>query len=463
MPALEFLRGRGFFSDSCVSVFPTMTPTCAASIVTGAMPAEHQIPGFVWFNRDEKRIVNYGVSFTAVVKTGVYRVVQDLLFNLNRLQLSRKVRTLYEVIEGAGLLTAAVNPFIFRSGHKHQPHIPWLMQLASLFRLKGNLKGPRQLFLGHMCPAPDLWSNLTTIPGVFNKFGVNDNYSGRVASWLISSGKQPDFLSVYLPDTDEYAHRNHPEEMDVCLQNADLQLQRILNSFSSWEQAVRDNMFIVVGDHSQSMVMNHNRGLIKLDTLLKSFSSISLGELNGRSKELALCPNERMAHLYILKEDRQTLSTLVELLASDIRIDQVVWKEGVRCQVRRGGESGRLSFWEGGELTDIYGARWGYEGDLNLVGGQLKGGLLLFDDYPDAFGRLFSCLGARHAGNIIITARPGFEFGGEGAPEHPGCGSHGSLHRDDSLVPLVVTGAHNLFSPRLTDLYPLILSELELR
>ena len=104
MPALEFLRGRGFFTDSCVSVFPTMTPTCAASIVTGATPADHQIPGFVWFNRDEKRIVNYGVSLTAVVKTGVYRVVQDLLFNLNRHQLSRKVRTLYEVIEGAGLL-----------------------------------------------------------------------------------------------------------------------------------------------------------------------------------------------------------------------------------------------------------------------------------------------------------------------------------------------------------------------
>lgn len=464
MPAMEFLRGRGFFTDSCVSVFPTMTPTCAASIVTGTMPSDHQIPGFVWFNRDENRIVNYGVSFTAVFKTGVYRVVQDLLFNLNRYQLSRRVRTLYEVIEGAGLLTAAVNPFIYRSGYKHQPQIPWLMQLAALFRLKGSLAGPRHLFLGNMCPAPDLWSNLTTVPGFLNKFGVNDNYSGRVASWLISSGKQPDFLSVYLPDTDGYAHRNHPEEMDTSLQKADLQLQRILNSFTSWDQAVRDNMFIIVGDHSQSLVLSASNGLINLDTLLNGFTSISLGELNGRSKELALCPNERMAHLYILKQDKQVLPRLVELLASDSRIDQVVWKEGACYQVRRGGESGCLRFWAGGELSDIYGAKWRIEGNPNLVGAQRKGQTLYFDQYPDAFSRLAGCLSAKHAGDIIITARPGYEFVGEGAPEHPGCGSHGSLHRDDSLVPLVVTGVDaKLNSPRLTDLYPLILAEFKIR
>ena len=203
---------------------------------------------------------------------------------------------------------------------------------------------------------------------------------------------------------------------------------------------------------------------IYLDTLLNGFTSISLGELNGRSKELALCPNERMAHLYILKQDKQVLPRLVELLASDSRIDQVGWKEGACYQVRRGGESGCLRFWAGGELSDIYGAKWRIEGNPNLVGAQRKGQTLYFDQYPDAFSRLAGCLSAKHAGDIIITARPGYEFVGEGAPEHPGCGSHGSLHRDDSLVPLVVTGVDaKLNSPRLTDLYPLILAEFKIR
>ena len=50
-PTLAELMRRGVYVNDCVSAFPSVTPTCAASIATGTGPAEHHIPSMNWFHR----------------------------------------------------------------------------------------------------------------------------------------------------------------------------------------------------------------------------------------------------------------------------------------------------------------------------------------------------------------------------------------------------------------------------
>ena len=63
-PALAFLAGAGTYRRA-LSTFPSLTPVCASSIATGAHPDVHRIPHLVWYDRDERRLVEYGSSFGA--------------------------------------------------------------------------------------------------------------------------------------------------------------------------------------------------------------------------------------------------------------------------------------------------------------------------------------------------------------------------------------------------------------
>ncbi|MFZ5644458.1 MAG: alkaline phosphatase family protein [Bacillota bacterium] len=457
VPAMEFLKNRGYFTDKCVSVFPTMTPTCASTIITGTSPSDHLVPGFEWFNRSEKRIVNYGISPLAVWKMGLKRVIQDLLFNLNNIQLSKKVKTLYESFEEAGLTTGAINPYIFRAGRLYRPRMPIILQVLTRFGLKGKLWGPGNLFLGHFCP-PDGHQLLNMLsPRYLWKFGVNDEYSGTVGRWIIKRGRQPDLLTVYLPDTDGYSHRNNPNRSEESLKRADKQVCKILNAFTSWEEALARNTIIIVGDHSQSLVRD-GAGMIYLQSELREFSQAVLDRKTTDLDEIAVCVNERMSYIYIFREREKLLPVLLERLKRIKGVDQLAWKEGNWYRILKPGRES-LSFRPGRDYWDQFGQGWAIEGNPGAVGATLSGHQVTFGEYPDALAQVYNVLNCEKAGDIVVTAKAGFEFTGECGPMHPGCGSHGSFHRDDALVPLFVAGApFGNSHPRLVDLAPFIRS-----
>src|SRR5215510_15728608 len=106
-PALRFLLDHGDYRRS-VSTFPSLTPVCLSSIATGAHPDVHGIPHLVWYHRGEERLVEYGSSFSAIRAAGATRTIRDVIFNLNEEHLSKKAVTVYEALEAAGRVTAAV-------------------------------------------------------------------------------------------------------------------------------------------------------------------------------------------------------------------------------------------------------------------------------------------------------------------------------------------------------------------
>ena len=74
--------------------------------------------------------------------------------------------------------------------------------------------------------------------------------------------------------------------------------------------------------------------------------------------------------------------------------------------------------------------------------------MLLSADYPDALGRVWSALTCPTAGDVLLSAAPGFEFADWGGADHLGGGSHGSLHRSDSLGALLWCGIEPPAGPR---------------
>src|SRR5438270_1221866 len=116
-PALSFLADQGRYSRA-ITTFPSLTPVCMSSLVTGAHPDVHGIPHLVWWNRDEQRLVEYGSSFAAMRAAGLAQGLRDTIVNLTEQHLSKRAETIYEALEYTGLPTAAINITTYRGRHR---------------------------------------------------------------------------------------------------------------------------------------------------------------------------------------------------------------------------------------------------------------------------------------------------------------------------------------------------------
>ena len=99
------------------------------------------------------------------------------------------------------------------------------------------------------------------------------------------------------------------------------------------------------------------------------------------------------------------------------------------------------------------------EGNLQALALQLSDGRVSSRIYPDSLGRLWSALACHQSGEVLVSGEPGYEFADWGGADHVGGGSHGSLHRGDSLGVLLGCG---LELPQreqwsLADVVPLVL------
>jgi hypothetical protein len=116
-------------------------------------------------------------------------------------------------------------------------------------------------------------------------------------------------------------------------------------------------------------------------------------------------------------------------------IELAAWRHDGEARVRS--EAGELRFSPGSEAIDRRGRSWDLEGSPEALELELSAGELRFGSYPDALGRLWDALAAGSTGDVLLSARPGYEFVDWGGADHAGGGSHGSLREEDSMVPLV--------------------------
>ncbi len=430
-PALEAIMDRGVYVDDCVSTFPSITPVAASAIATGLGPGESLIPSMNWFHRGEERYVEYGSSFPATRVFGVFRSLMDTVYNMNHAHLTQERRTVFEHLDDAGLRTACTTYLIYRGRHRHEPSSdsPY-SRLAEAAQFRHAVWGARELFYA------DIFDSQGT--GCFSTLGMpgqRDRHAGCVGAHLVENDLF-DFLLFSLPDNDTYSHRAGPTEQPHSIAEADRALDRLMNAGGGPEAFLDEHAIIVMSDHSQNPIETS----LSLAGALEHRRILLPADQAPEEAEIAVCPGARSGQVYVLDEERRAELTpdIADELADVEGVDLVAWRENGHGVVRS--SRGELRFAPGGEHEDSRGGRWSVEGEESVLDLTITGRGVRSGDYPHALGRLWSALECPRAGDVLVSAAPGHEFADWGGHAHVGGGSHGSLHRCDSLGVLLMSG-----------------------
>jgi hypothetical protein len=394
-PAMAFLAEHGDYRRA-TSVFPSLTPVCLTSIATGSGPAVHHIPSLVWWNAQERRIVEYGSSFAALRAAGLSQSLLDPIFNMNARHLAADAVTVYEALEEAGLVTAAVNITCYRGPHRYRPTVPGLHRAAY---------GPRRFFFYGLFE-----SDRTGAPfAVRSRRAASvDVYAAAVGRWLVTRDGF-DFLAFYLSGYDFASHAAGPDGAAAvqALEQADAAVGALLEAAGGPDEFLERYAVVLLSDHGQTPVE-------RAASLEEPFA-----DLAGQTVVTA---SNRAGQVYLLPHARLEAAELARRLDGFPAVDVTLRREGDELVARREGTDAPVE--------------------------KL--------DHPDAAWRARSALANPNAGELLVSAAEGWELVDLGGRHHAGGGSHGSLVAGDSLVPLVTVGVRGEIR-RITDVAPAVL------
>ena len=434
-PALKRIREEGVYVDDCVAAFPSVTPVCAATIATGAGPDSHLIPSMNWYHREEGRYVEYGSSFSASRQFGVLRSLTDTVYRMNAEHLSHDVETVFETLDDGGIRTAGTTYLIYRGRHQHEvANETALARIVTSTLFRRTIDGPQELFYA------DLYaSRKTGCRGQLGMPGIRDQHTGCVGAYLVEHDLF-DFMLFSLPDNDAWSHKNGPHAQVTSIAAADRQLERLMHTAGGPDAFLDQYAVIVASDHSQAPVEER----IRLDRAFAEFDVATQSASSGIGAEVALSPAQRSAMIYVLDDENREdiLERSIDSAAALEGVDLVLWLvgDGDADEAAVRSSRGELRFAAGGELVDERGMNWSVEGEWDALGLRVQDGRIVSDDYPAALSRVWSALKCPRAGDILLSAAPGYEFVDWGGADHVGGGSHGSLHRSDSLGVLLWCG-----------------------
>jgi hypothetical protein len=469
-PMLKAIMERGAYVDDCVAAFPSVTPVCAASIATGTGPDTHRIPSMNWYDREERRYVEYGSSFPASRRAGVLRSLTDTVYNMNGKHLAAETPTVFERLDDAGVRTAGTTYLIYRGRHRHAiANETALARIVASTVFREPVNGPRELFYADLFA-----SRRTGCRGQLGMPGQRDQHSGCVGAHLVEHDLF-DFLLFSLPDNDAWSHRYGPHAQVRSIAAADRQLERLMHAGGGPERFLDEHAMIVLADHSHAAVEQR----IPLAEAFEEWD-VAQPRWNGRGRAatggeaaaaeaadssgaIALSPAQRSAMVYVLDAERRgrLVARAAREAAAIPGVDLVMRRTAPR-EGAISSERGELRFAPGGALVDARGRRWSVDGELAAIGARAEDGRLLSPDYPDALARAWSALTCPTAGDVLLSAAPGCEFADWGGADHVGGGSHGSLHKSDSLGALLWCGidAHPTRDAReqwtLQDVLPMV-------
>lgn len=420
VPALAFLVAAGAYERG-TTVFPSLTPVCLTSIATGAYPDVHHIPHLAWYHRGERRLVEYGSSFSAMRAVGARRSIRDTIFDMNHAHLATDATTVFEALEDAGRVPGAINFTCYRGRTRHPIRLPGLARRNRWYEAA---YGPRRFFFFNLFE-----SDVTGAPLAIRSRleGSIDDYAAAVGCWLVTRDGF-DFLVFYLPDYDYASHIAGPGAALAALERADRALARLMTAAGGFEDFLERYAVVVCSDHGQTPVER----LARLEDAYPE----------GIAAGVVVAASNRAGMVYRLPECRAEARELAERLGDEPSADVVLFREEGEAVALRDGLELRFAPENGG---------WRLDGDPAVLEPAR---------YPNGLERAWRALACRNAGDLLVSAAEGWELADLGGRHHLGGGSHGSLLAGDSTVPLVAAGFDGSPfrpDPSVTDLAPLAL------
>lgn len=458
-PALRFFQENGYLQQ-VISSYPTMSVSIDSTILTGEYPDKHQIPGLVWFDVENKEMINYGSAKGETWKTGLRNVLENTFYHLNHTHLNKNIKTIHETLAEKGWQSASINSLIYRGPIETKLNLPYILRKMNFQSFNGKVQTPALFSYGRFSQYHSK-NNVNTFP--WRRFGFNDAFTALELIKWIEANQLPHFTFAYFAELDQPVHKKGVEQSLSAIEKVDNQLQNILNTFPSWEAALEKVIWMIMGDSGQSNVRNEKKeALIPLNDLFDAYQLFDVKKGVRKKDDLAIAYNERMAYIYPL-HDQISTEQVIETLSKEKRIAFMAWKnKDSFISVTTPSKREQLKFAPGGPLKDLYKQTWKIKGDASILDLKITENHLSYGNYPDGLSRLYSALHSHRGDYIIVDAKPGFEFVGEGTPTHVGGASHGSLHKKDAMVPMIVLGTD--IKPkhfRAVDLYDWFLQILD--
>jgi hypothetical protein len=224
--------------------------------------------------------------------------------------------------------------------------------------------------------------------------GSIDAYAATVGRWLVTRDGF-DLLVYYLPDYDYASHAQGPDAAHEALRRSDDAIAALFDAAGGPDEFLERYAVVVCSDHGQSKV--------------ETAARLEAGD------------------------ERVTASNRAAMVYTDD-------PRGVAARLDGEASAGTVVFLEHGLLV----AR--RDGDEDLA---------LLDEFPDGRARAEHALRNPNAGEVLVSAAPGFEFVDLAGRHHLGGGSHGSLDVADSEVPMLTVGL-GAPPPSITEIKPLI-------
>jgi predicted AlkP superfamily pyrophosphatase or phosphodiesterase len=209
--------------------------------------------------------------------------------------------------------------------------------------------------------------------------GSIDAYAAAVGRWLVTRDGF-DTLVYYLPDYDYASHVAGPDSAHEALARSDAAVAALMDAAGGPDAFLERYAVVVCSDHGQSKV--------------EDVASLEAGA------DLVTASN-RAAMIYT-DDPRAAAQRLDDQPAAGI----VLFEEDGRLVVRRDGDEDEA----------------------------------LLDTVPDGRARAAAALRNPNAGEVLVSAAPGWEFVDLAGRHHKGGGSHGSLDVADSEVPMLTVG-----------------------
>ncbi|MGW8959389.1 alkaline phosphatase family protein [Paenibacillus sp. NPDC055715] len=438
-PAMQYLLKKGQYFPQVVSSFPTMSVTIDSTLLTGTYADRHHVPGLVWYSDPRKRMIFYGNGIKEAFKIDQMQVFMDAICQLNQVHLNKKTKTIHEELADKGKESASINAIVYRGRTEHVLKVPRFIANSNRVPEQLRITGPKWFSYATFAQL-DPKNSWNTPP--WKKFGMNDEFSAKETAFLINQKKLPGVTIAYFPENDNLVHKKGPTQLEG-IEKADQALQGVLNAHGSWEQAVKNAIWIVMGDSGQSAVYDDRQAAtVEIKPLLNHYRIAKLNQSVRKEDQIVISTNERMAYVYAI-DDNVELSDVVKHLQKEEKLDIIAMKDDKNnIRVTRGKNNTMFSYRPGGNFTDEYGQSWTLSGETSLVDITINNNRIKYGIYPDVLARLYGAMYSHEGRYAVVTVKPGYELVGESSPTHIGGGAHGSLHEKDSLVPLIISGTN---------------------
>lgn len=429
LPALTALRGEGAL-HTIVTAFPSVTGAAYAPMLTGRYPGDAGLPGLRWFDRTRQLswLLGHARSYTGIE---VQHIDADL---------DPSAPTLFELcgeqsLGALSLITRGLAPQR-RLEHGTRFHVA-----AALRHLRGDVAG---------------WLTLER----------------DLAERLVKRVRRdrPRFVFAAFPGADKAAHAGgiHSPLVADALRTVDFaagELRRDAERDGRW----RGLHLWIASDHGHAAVTAHEdlAGLVRsLGYRVRAHPWVS----PLPAAVAVMASGNAMAHVYLELGRRERpfwaalrdrWEPLVAALLARPSVDLVALPlSPVAVEVRGRARGSARIVRDGDWYSHIP-----IDGDPLELGPftRLCGNATLerSDDtpYPDSVVQLLSLGGAARAGDLLLSASPGWDFRSRYEPI-PHRSSHGALHREHMHVPLLLNRAATGQPRRTADIFPSALKAL---